>query len=156
MNKENRFVIQVDPLEIEDDAIFDNKELKLYECQSDMMSDICSLLNKQDQQISDLEAKLAEKDKEITYLTKQAKKLNNEAQKYFEDAYCNDFQKQTKIDFAVEQLKKVKEFVSRQLFITTKGCSDLDEAEAKGCNELREETIKEIDNQIEELKNEMK
>ena len=58
MSKEKRFVIQVDPLEIEDDAIYDNKELKLYECQSDMMSDICSLLNKQDQQISDLEAKL--------------------------------------------------------------------------------------------------
>ena len=55
---------------------------------------------------------------------------------------------------AIEQLEKVKEFVSRQLFITTKGCSDLDEAEAKGCNELREETIKEIDNQINELKGE--
>lgn len=54
----------------------------------------------------------------------------------------------------IEQLKKVKEFVSRQLFITTKGCSDLDEAEAKGCNELREEIIKEIDNQINELKGE--
>ena len=48
MSKEKRFVIQVDPLEIEDDAIFDNKELRLYECQSDMMSDICSLLNKQE------------------------------------------------------------------------------------------------------------
>ena len=153
MNKENRFVIQVDPLEIEDDAIFDNKELKLYECKSDMMSDICSLLNKQDQQIADLEAKLAEsekqrqhlkdwldneiltsvdnesyyatineyeeevkklkqqlaeKDEEIAYLTKQVKKFNNEAQKYFEDAYCNDFHNQDKIDFAVEQLEKVK------------------------------------------------
>lgn len=47
----------------------------------------------------------------------------------------------------------MKEFVSRQLFITTKDCSDLDEAEAKGCNELREETIKEIDNQINVLRN---
>ena len=63
MSKEKRFVIQVDPLEIEDNAIYDNKELKLYECQSDMMSDICSLLNKQDQQIADLEAKLAESEK---------------------------------------------------------------------------------------------
>ena len=76
-----------------------------------------------DRKIADLEAKLAEKDKQ-------------QNQK------------------AIEQLKKVKEFVSRQLFITTKGCSDLDEAEAKGCNELREETIKEIDNQINELKGE--
>ena len=58
MSKEKRFVIQVDPLEIEDDAIYDNKELKLYECQSDMMSDICSLLNKQDQRIAELEEQL--------------------------------------------------------------------------------------------------
>ena len=58
MSKEKRFVIQVDPLEIEDDAIFDNKELRLYECQSDMMSDICSLLNKQDQRIAELEEQL--------------------------------------------------------------------------------------------------
>lgn len=59
MSKEKRFVIQIDPLEIEDDAIYDNKELRLYECQSDMMSDICSLLNKQDKQLADLEVKLA-------------------------------------------------------------------------------------------------
>jgi hypothetical protein len=58
MSIEKRFVIQVDPLEIEDDAIFDNKELRLYECQSDMMSDICSLLNKQDQRIEELEEQL--------------------------------------------------------------------------------------------------
>ena len=63
MNKENRFVIQVDPLEIEDDAIFDNKELKLYECQSDMMSDICSLLNKQENRIAELEEQLKNKPK---------------------------------------------------------------------------------------------
>lgn len=113
MSKEKRFVIQVDPLEIEDDAIFDNKELKLYECQSDMMSDICSLLNKQDQQIADLEAKLVEKEKEIAYLTKQAKKFNNEAQKYFEDAYCNDFHNQDKISFAVEVLKIAQDYVKQ-------------------------------------------
>ncbi len=58
MSREKRFVIQVDPLEMEDDAIFDNKELRLYECQSDMMSDICSLLNKQDQRIAELEERL--------------------------------------------------------------------------------------------------
>ena len=95
---------------------------------------------------------LAEKDKELAYMTEQAKKFNNEAQKYFEDAYCNDFHKQDKISFCIEQLEKVKEFIGRQLYITTKDCNDLDEAEAKGCNELREETIKEIDNQIKQLK----
>ena len=139
MNKENRFVIQVDPLEIEDDAIFDNKELKLYECKSDMMSDICSLLNKQDQQIADLEAKLAEKEKEIAYLTKQVKKFNNEAQKYFEDAYCNDFHNQDKISFAVEQLEKLKE------------CFIDGYAVCKNFSDLYWNFTEQIDNQIEEL-----
>ena len=114
----------------------------------------CVILNEQDKENQQLKKQLAEKDEEIAYLTKQVKKFNNEAQKYFEDAYCNDFHNQDKISFAIEQLEKVKEFVSRQLFITTKDSSDLDEAEAKGCNELREETIKEIDNQINELKGE--
>ena len=58
--------------------------------------------------IADLEAKLVEKEKEIAYMTKQAKKFNNESQKYYEDAYCNDFQNQDKISFALEQLEKVK------------------------------------------------
>ena len=90
-----------------------------------------------DRKIADLEAKLAESEKEIEY---------QESMKIL--AIENKNQK------AIEQLEKFKEFVSRQLFITTEGCSDLDEAEAKGCNELREETIKEIDNQINELKGE--
>lgn len=70
------------------------------------------------------------------------------------DAYADKCKKhdQDKISFAVEQLEKLKKFVIRQLFITIKGCSDLDKAEAKGCNELREETIKEIDNQIKQLR----
>ena len=191
MNKENRFVIQVDPLEIEDDAIFDNKELKLYECQSDMMSDICSLLNKQDQRIADLEAKLAEsekqrqhlkdwldneiltsvdnesyyatineyeeevkklkqqlaeKDEEIAYLTKQVKKFNNEAQKYFEDAYCNDFHNQDKISFALEQLEQIR----KEFEIKFKGCKWEDKMlVGKFCN-ITNETI---DNQINVLRN---
>lgn len=56
-----------------------------------------------------LKQQLAEKDEEIAYLTKQVKKLNNEAQKYFEDAYCNDSIYQDKISFCIEQLEKVKE-----------------------------------------------
>ena len=59
--------------------------------------------------VANLEAKLAEKDEEIAYLTKQVNKFNNEAQKYFEDAYCNDFHNQDKISFAVEKLEQVKE-----------------------------------------------
>ena len=60
-----------------------------------------------DRRIADLEAKLAEKEKEIAYLTKQVKKFNNEAQKYFEDAYCNDFHNQDKISFAVDILEEL-------------------------------------------------
>ena len=66
-----------------------------------------------DQRIADLEAKLAEKDEEIAYLTKQVKKFNNEAQKYFEDAYCNDFHNQDKISFAVEVLKIAQYYVQQ-------------------------------------------
>lgn len=61
-----------------------------------------------EKEFTDLEAKIAEKEKEIAYLTKQVKKFNNEAQKYFEDAYCNDFHNQDKISFAVEQLEQLR------------------------------------------------
>ena len=54
-----------------------------------------------------LKQQLAEKDKEIAYLTKQVKKFNNEAQKYFEDAYCNDFHNQDKISFALDILEEL-------------------------------------------------
>ena len=60
-----------------------------------------------DRRIADLEAKLAEKDEGIAYLTKQVKKFNNEAQKYFEDAYCNDFHNQDKISFAIDILEEL-------------------------------------------------
>ena len=75
--------------------------------------------------IADLEAKLAEyqndgvgdviinSGKKIKELQQQLveeknrnKKLNHEAQKYYEDAYCNDFQNQT----AIAELEKVKEY----------------------------------------------
>lgn len=64
----------------------------------------CVILNEQDKENQQLKKQLAEKDEEIAYLTKQVKKFNNEAQKYFEDAYCNDFHNQDKISFAIEQL----------------------------------------------------
>lgn len=55
-----------------------------------------------------LEKQLVDKDKEIEYFKRQARRFNNEAQKYYEDAYCNDFHNQDKISFAVEQLEKLK------------------------------------------------
>lgn len=60
-----------------------------------------------------LKKQLEEKDEEIAYLTKQVKKFNNEAQKYFEDAYCNDFHNQDKISFAVEVLKIAQDYVQQ-------------------------------------------
>ena len=66
---------------------------------------LVNLLAEKDKQIAELQKQLAEKDKELAYITKQVKKFNNEAQKYFEDAYCNDFHNQDKISFAVEQLE---------------------------------------------------
>ena len=90
--------------------------------------------------VQELKQQLEEKEKDI-------EKLNA----------CVDFYKSYYLSFnekVIDELEKVKEFVNRQLFITTKDCNDLDEAEAKGCNELRKETIKEIDNQIKQLKGE--
>ena len=65
------------------------------------------------QQIIELQKQLEEKEKELAYITKQAKIFNNEAQKYFEDAYCNDFHNQDKISFAVEVLKIAQDYVQQ-------------------------------------------
>ena len=51
-------------------------------------------------QIANLKSKLAEE-------KNRNKKLNHEAQKYYEDAYCNGFQNQT----AIAKLEKVVEFM---------------------------------------------
>lgn len=55
-----------------------------------------------------LKQQLVEKEKELAYMTKQAKKFNNEAQKYYEDAYCNSFQNQK----AIAELEKVRTFIT--------------------------------------------
>ena len=109
-------------------------------------------INEYEEELKQLKQQLAEKDKEIEKLKttndrlyKKNKKLENQ----IVESNIRFYKKGS-----IEQLEKVKEFVARQLFITTKDCSDLDEAEAKGCNELKEETIKEIDNQIKQLKGE--
>ena len=100
-------------------------------------------------------------DNEITKLNKKNKQLKQQLEEKEKDIEklnaCVDFYKSYYLSFnekVIDELEKVKEFVNRQLFITTKDCNDLDEAEAKGCNELRKETIKEIDNQIKQLKGE--
>lgn len=52
-------------------------------------------------QIEILKQQLAEKERQV-------KKLNNETQKYFEDAYCNDFHNQDKISFCIEKFQETK------------------------------------------------
>lgn len=86
-----------------------------------------------------LKQQLAEKDEEIAYMTKQAKKFNSEAQKYYEDAYCNDFHNQDKISFAIGQLEKVKMYIDDHAYY-------IDE------REFGIEINEYIDNQINELK----
>lgn len=93
----------------------------------------------------ELKQQLAEKDKEIEYYKKQAKKLNSEAQKYFEDAYCNDFHNQDKISFALEQLEQIR----KEFEIKFKGCKWEDKMlVGKFCNITNEI----IDNQIKAIK----
>ena len=53
-----------------------------------------------DKRIADLERQLAEKDERI-------RKLHLEAQEYYEDAYCNDFQDKAKADFAIDILEEL-------------------------------------------------
>lgn len=91
--------------------------------------------------IEKLKQQLAEKEKELAYMTKQAKKFNNEAQKYFEDAYCNDSDNQDKISFAVEQFEKVKNEIT-PIFCVPNGIY----------SNLHNEVFKTIDNQIKLLK----
>ena len=95
-------------------------------------------------QIDQLKQQLVEKEKELAYMTKQAKKLNNEAQKYYEDAYCNDAIYQDKISFAVEQLEKVKE-TSECILDNALKNSSLNES-------YYDRLLDEINNQIKQLK----
>ena len=93
--------------------------------------------------ISDLEAKLAEKDEEIKDLNyrldlKFVNYTNSESIKFLED--------QDKISFAVEQLEKVKE-----------ACKEIPQCDEYGDDWVLQSGLTEyIDNQIEELKKEMK
>ena len=97
------------------------------------------------QAVHDWKALCAEKDKELAYMTKQAKKFNNEAQKYYEDAYCNNFQNQK----AIAELEKVKEKISK-LPIT-----DILDTDYGGFKKIYQtDAMSIIDRQIKELKGE--
>ncbi len=66
-----------------------------------VLDDYAKQLGERDKKISKLEKQLVEKEARI-------KKLHLEAQQYFEDAYCNDFQDRAKADFAIGQLEWVR------------------------------------------------
>ena len=150
MSKEKRFVIQVDPLEIEDDAIYDNKELKLYECQSGTMSDICSLLNKQDKQIADLEAKLAESEKKYAELFCRNIELET---LYSQKTARLNFYKDTDLVEENKQLKQQLEEKEKIEYTDTINFVETSEPDivAKELDRLNEQ-LAEKDKEIEQLK----
>ena len=111
--------------------------------------EFAEMIKKLESEKEELKQQLAEKDKELAYMTEQAKKFNNEAQKYFEDAYCNDFHKQDKISFAIEQLEKVIKDIDCYMAIRE---GDL----PSNIECLLLDFADKIDNQIKELKGERK
>lgn len=77
-------------------------------CNGAEWKDFLDVVNKLNKENKQLKQQLVEKEKELAYMTKQAKKFNNEAQKYYEDAYCNSFQNQK----AIAELEKVRTFIT--------------------------------------------
>lgn len=142
-----------------DSAIFNTETdeiLRLYQ--------ICDLLNEQDQKISDLEAKLAEKEKEIESLktdwNKHCDYLGECIVKYDDDedvngiyseilSKVNEIRKydykynQDKISFAVAYLEIIKAFIiDKEFYFTGEDYSTV----------YVEDITEEIDNQIKQLK----
>lgn len=112
---------------IKEQEFLEHKE-KFYATQA--LKEDCEL------KIIELEKQLAEKEKEITYMTKQAKKFNNEAQKYYEDAYCNGFQNEK----AIAELEKAEKVIEKYV-------NNIDDMN---------DCLYTIDQQIKELKGEPK
>lgn len=74
-------------------------------CNMAEWNDFLKCVEEKTEENKQLKQQLVEKEKELAYMTKQAKKFNNEAQKYYEDAYCNSFQNQK----AIAELERLKE-----------------------------------------------
>ena len=108
--------------------------------------DVEGLIEDRNKTIKFLQKELAEKDKELTYMTKQAKKFNNEAQKYYEDAYCNGLQNQK----AIAKLEKVKDTLKHFCKIHSDEYYGV-KAQVKG---IEQDVCENIDNKIKELKGE--
>lgn len=93
----SRFKIQRDELEIEPDAIVDTQEHDLYECRTWAMSELCDLLNQQDEKIKGLENRI----KKLDYKNQELFDLNVEL--------CeeNGKQKFNQTKLAIEELEKI-------------------------------------------------
>ena len=95
-------------------------------------------------QIEELKQQLAEKERQV-------KKLNNEAQKYFEDAYCNDSIYQDKISFCIEKIQETKKSLRNKV------CLMGNDTHCYLQNAIHwQDVVAIIDNQIASLKKEMK
>jgi hypothetical protein len=115
-------------------------------CNGAEWKDFLDVVNKLGKEKANLEAKLAEKEKEIEKwktdyenCSKLEKLMSKERQYCLDNWIASD---QDKISFAVEQLEKVKEWVKKRF-------------EEISCI-YEEDAADYIDNQIEELKKEMK
>lgn len=109
---------------------------------------VCENNAKYENEIDQLKQQLVEKEKELAYMTKQAKKFNNEAQKYYEDAYCNSFQNQK----AIAELEKVNGILTDTIIEVTQNEMDLN----KLCylEEISARFYEKMQEQIKELKGE--
>lgn len=111
----------------------------------------CVILNEQYKHIKDLEAKLAEKEGEIEDLKAQRRIYLNrsveECNKITDLEFELQHKHQDKISFAVEQLEKVKENIKKVPIIDFDLSGNFEKM-------YKQDAIRQIDNQIKELKGE--
>ena len=105
-----------------------------------MSDDLKTNYTKLNKKYQEIKKQLAEKERQV-------KKLNNEAQKYFEDAYCNDSIYQDKISFCIEKIQEIKNS------LRDKVCLMGNDTHYYLQNAIHwQDVVAIIDNQIEELK----
>ena len=109
-----------------------------------MSDDLKTNYTKLNKRYQELKQQLAEKERQV-------KKLNLEAQKYYEDAYCNDFHNQDKISFCIEKFQETKKS------LRDKVCLMRNDTHFYSQNAVHwQDVVAIIDNQIASLKKEMK
>lgn len=106
--------------------------------------DVEKIINKQHKQIADLEAKLAEKEKENDTLQDKLHSYYEEVMNKGTCGLCEHLRNEYKIDFAIEQLKQTKKLIEE------KYTYDVEESDWAVVYELDIDEI--FDKQIKELK----